>query len=264
MVKINDINQASKLAFAHMKPGVLTNHVMTAAEYRAEIDAGTLYAYTWPGGVLFLRGREGYFQLSYCIVDENVLPQCSLPEKLFTEIAFKPIGVDIAERGIKFWAQTGLAVAFRRVRLTREGTVVSGHVQVGDCCVVLATLSDIEDCLMILKTNFDPLTGYIPNYPELACDIENNCVLCLKDTGGAVCGLLRYIHKAASVEIRQLALHENMRGQGLAHKLLDAFVNSLNGKKSTVWVRDGYMPAIKAYNAAGFALDGWQSVVMTI
>jgi len=274
MEKIIDITQASKLAFAHMKPGVITNHVMTAAEYRMEIEAGSLYAHTWPGGLLFLRGREGYFQLSYYLCDLNILPACEMPGKVFTEIAHKPSGADLAGQGVSFWERVGFVTQFKRVRLTRlpqetncneeSASWQQSNIAAKNCMdnVTLANNDDTEACHTLLYNNFDRLTGYLPVYQELASDIENGRILCMKDTQDVVCGLLRFINKPASVEIRQLALRDDMRGQGLARLLLDAFICKLDGKKSTVWVRDGYLPALRAYNAAGFNIDSWQSVVM--
>ena len=272
MVRLNDFNEASKLAFSYMKPGVLTNHVMTADEYRAEIEAGALYAHTWPGGILFLRSRGEYQLLSYYINDAAILPDCELPIDAVTEIAFKPSGLGSAKKAIQFWEQVGLKRALERIRLTRHATSLVGANGVCPLSsslapngkpVAFAMPQDANDCQKLINTSFDPITGHIPTYLEIKASIAESNILCIKDSCGKVCGLLRCVKRVASVEIRQLALREDMRGQGLAHKLLNAFNEKWGSNKSTVWMWDGNVPALKAYTSAGFTADGWRSVVLT-
>ena len=270
MVRLKDIKEASRLAFAYMKPGVIANHVMTADEYQADIDAGALYAHTWPGGVLFLRKRERYHLLSYCVNDQNIFPDVELPAGTVTEIAYKPNGANAAKEAIQYWKQVGLKQVFERIRLTRPGGLI--YKPLHACLtpeskqhrIVLAGNQDIDDCIKLIQANFDPITGHIPTSREIKASIVEGCILCVKDSySDEICGLLRCIHRAASVEIRQLALNEDVRGQGLASKLLDAFNEKWNEKKSTVWMRDGNMPALKAYQSAGFVTDGWRANVLT-
>ena len=276
MVRLDDFGEASRLAFQCIKPGVLTNHVMTADEYREDIESGTFYAHTWPGGVLFLRDRGGYNLLSYYIIDTNVVPDCELPDDTVTEIAYKPSGAEAAERAIRFWEITGLNIAFERIRLTRLETADKsgiGNAAVGipfQCrglllpgfALNIAIFQDLDDCQKLMQANFDPITGHIPTSNEIETSIAEGCILCLKDSFGKICGLLRCVQRAASVEIRQLALREDVRGQGLARQLLDIFIEKWGSGKSTVWMRDGNVPALKAYNSAGFTADGWRSAVM--
>jgi len=303
MIKIDSVNEASRLAFGHMKPGTLTNHVMTADEYRAEVAAGRLYAHTWPGGVLFLRKRETYHMLSYYVNDIGVLPGCDLPADTLAEIAYKPSGAENAARAVDFWGRVGLKHVFDRIRLTRDCHNPSLELQrnsvqpclceersdeairqdssfanasglLSEACneysndrhlsVCLAAQPDFDACSRLIHASFDPRTGHIPDYQELYESIKHGHILCLKNSHGEICGLLRRTMRAASVEIRQLALRRDMRGKGLARKLLAAFISIAGDKKITVWARDGYAPAVKAYESAGFAADGWRSAVLTV
>ena len=290
MTKLDDYSQASRLAFAHMKPGVLTNHVMTADEYRAEIANGTLFAHEWGGGVLFLRKRETYHLLSFYVNDLGALPEIKLPEDTFAEIAYKPAGAENVGRVVAFWERVGFKPVFERVRLTRtagSSLLKSDLLQaqydaiqsVGDDVgiapyercehpsplrIAIAGAQDINTCHELMRTNFDSLTGHLPEKYEIRDSVAAGCILCLKDTQGDVCGLLRWGPRAASVEIRQLALREDMRGQGLARCLLDTFIAKCGDRKNIVWVRDGYVPALKSYAAVGFAADGWRSTVLCL
>jgi len=274
MIRLDDIGEASKLAFSHMKPGVLTNHMMTADEYRADIAHGALHAHVWDGGVLFLRKRESYHMLSYYINDLNVLPDCNLPEDVFCEIAFKPSGAKNAGTAVDFWKRAELRATFERIRMTRPAgggmgstacvQIVPLRVATDGYYASLANEQDSNDCYDLLRANFDHITGHLPDFHELRDNIEAGFVLCLKDSQSSTCGLIRWLPRAASIEIRQLALREDMRGKGMARYLLDAFTEICGNNKNTVWMRDGYAPALKSYAAAGFAPDGWRSVVMCV
>jgi len=299
MIQLENADQAAKLAMSYMKPGMITNHVMTAAEYHADVEAGVLYAHIWPGGVLFLRGREGYQLLSYCINDLGIMPGCRLPDNVLCEIGYKPSGVAAAEGAVRFWAAVGLKMAFERVRLTRmlgqEGppggagaaivqkdrqlvsifgrngyniesvgnlTLPPPIAPIGIPLLSLADECDIDSCHRLMHECFDVITGHIPTYRELKESVAAGCILCMKDSSGAVCGLLRCVARVGSTEIRQLAIREDMRGQGLARLLLDAFIEKWGRGKCTVWVRNGYAPALNAYRSADFVADGWRSSVM--
>ena len=279
MTRLEDLNQASKLAFAHMKPGALTNHVMTAAEYKSDIAAGTLYAHTWPGGLIFLRKREGHHQLSYFVTDPQIPLDCKLPEDTFTEIAYKPSGAEIAAKGIEYWMQVGLKPIFERIRLTRQATPEKNNdnpetPHVGRdaqaawasskrAFCVCGQPQDAQTIHNLLKSSFSHLTGHLPDYHELKTDITENNILCMKDPQNTIIGLIRSTPRKASIEIRQLALREDMRGRGLAHHLMNAFIEKYGNNKITVWMQDGYAPALKSYTAAGFVPDGWRSSVLT-
>jgi len=263
MVRLEDYSQASKLAFSYIKPGVLTNHVMTADEYRADIEAGALFAYTWPGGLLFLRGRGGYHLLSYYLNDLSSLPDCELPGNTTIEIGYKPFGAGAAAQVIGFWERVGFRHKFERVRLTRPPGAADTPRLNRPFTIAPAAPIDAGACYELMKAGFDPITGHIPTLYEVEASIRDGCILCLNDSSGVICGLLRFISRAAFVEIRQMAVSEAMRGQGLANSLLNAFIEKCGDRKCTVWARDGYLPAIRAYNSAGFAADGWRSGVLT-
>ena len=262
MIKLEDFNEATRIAFAHMRPGVLTNHVMNAEEYRVDIANGSLFAHTWPGGVLFLRKRETYHMLSYCINDTSILPDCALPGDAFAEIAYKPAGAEKALCAVEFWKQMGLKQIFERIRLSRLDIPVIARLSRSPLACAVAAPQDIDTCCALIRVSFDNRTGYIPDYRELEASLANGHIMCMKDSYGVVCGLLRWIPHTASIEIRQFALREDMRGNGLARMLLNAFIKKYGNGKVTVWVRDGYTPAIKSYVSAGFTADGWRSAVL--
>ena len=282
MIKVKSLQEVSRLAFAHMKPGALTNQVLTPDEYRGDIAGGKMSAYEWPGGVMFLRRRGTYQLLSFVVSDAGSLPDCVLPVDVVCEVAYKPTGAGNAAQAVEFWGRMGLEPVFERIRLARDAAKEldaptsrlcerSEAIQrpslpefPGLPSICLAAPCDFDAVMTLLYACFDRITGHIPDLDELTASIGAEHVLCMKDCLGAVCGLLRWVPRGASVEIRQLALREDMRGKGLVRSLVDAFLECTGGKKTTVWARDGYAPALKSYTAAGFAPDGWRSAVLIL
>ena len=277
MEKLDSLSMASMLVFSHLKRGAITNHVMTQDEYRAEIATNSLYAHNWPGGVLFLRKRVGYHMLTYIVNDTNIQPHIALPTDTFIEIAQKPLA-DIGS-AIAFWARAGFEVTLKRLRLTRSvdnmaekstlaascGGVSASQTTVDNHGIITtAAMADVKSCDDLLRACFDAKTGHLPSIEELTADIAKGCVLCIKDPDNTVCGLLRYKPHTASVEIKQLALRYDMRGKGLARQLVGSFVGMHGSKKLTVWMNEGYVPAMRSYTACGFLPDGWRAHVLTI
>ena len=257
MRQIGDFGEISRLVTAHMKPGVFTNNFITSDQYRAEISSGTLYAHEWDGGLLFLRKRDGWHLLTFYVHDVEAAPGVELPPDTVTEIAQKPGGA--ASIAVGFWEQAGLNPEFERIRMARSAGSESVP---GDHTAHIVREADFDGVLALLNGSFDPSTGCLPTETELRDDIMQGNVLCVKDS--TVCGVLRTVTRSASVEIRQLAVREDMRGRGVAKSLVQAFVERYGDKKSTVWLIDGNAPALHVYTSAGFALDGWKSTVLTI
>ena len=57
MAPLNDYEDLSQLVSSHMRPGVVTNTMVTPGEYGPAIAAGTLDALETPAGLLLLRDR---------------------------------------------------------------------------------------------------------------------------------------------------------------------------------------------------------------
>ena len=67
---------------------------------------------------------------------------------------------------------------------------------------------------------------------------------------------------AYRAEIRQLAVAPQARGQGKGKALLQRFTTELDGRRITVWTAETNAAALRLYESAGFAPDGWQSEVL--
>jgi len=242
-----------------MKPGVVTNNFITPDGYRSEIAAGSLYVHDWSGNLLLLRKRDGYHLLTFYLNDLNMLPDIALPPDTVTEIPQKPSGAN--PDAVEYWMQIGDRQTLKRIRLTRksdQATALYGRETFALC----ATPEDFNEIHALLRDSFDHRTGCLPSETELCRDIADGAVMCVRD--GPICGVLRMSARSKSVEICHLAVREDMRGRGVAYSLVQAFVERYGDKKSTVWMVDGYAPALKVYTAAGFVPDGWRSVVLSM
>ena len=253
MKQIIDCAKISKLVMAHMKRGVLTNNFMHPKEYRAEISAGTLFAHEYDGGLLLLRKREGRHLLTFYINNRNVLPDVKLPSDTITGIPQKTSEAD----AISYWTQLGMRPLGEYIRLTRE--VDSGSAS-EEPSIHIAAESDFDGVHALLYDSFDLRTGCLPSDAELRDDIKQGMVLCVKDD--RIGGVLRFGAFSGRAEIMHLAVREDLRGRGIGHMLVKDFVGRYGERKCTVWMREGYAPALKAYTAAGFFPDGMRSVLL--
>ena len=122
--------------------------------------------------------------------------------------------------------------------------------------------SDIPACIDLLDACFGLQTGYMPALWELKSDVKTGSLLCIKGDDGQLCGLLRWVAHPANIEVRLVAVREDVRGQKLSRRLLDAFTHKWGHKQNTIWMNDDNIAAQKAYTAVGFAPDGWRSDVM--
>ena len=258
MKRVDDFSNLSRLIMANMKPGVLTNSFISPDEFRAEIDAGTLYTNEWSGGLLLLRARDGRHLLTYYIRDADSAHEADLPPDTVIEITQKPGGNALAAKAVSYWTCFGFSPVLERIRMTRPA----------DCDVRLSAKRDVrfaqpedfDGAYTLLRDSFDMLTGCLPTERELRDDISRGCVLCAG--ADSIDGVLRVALRSSSVEIQHLAVREALRGRGIARTLLGGFIREFGNKKCVVWTRDGYVPAIRVYTAAGFAPDGWRSTVM--
>ncbi|MCL2402196.1 MAG: GNAT family N-acetyltransferase [Oscillospiraceae bacterium] len=252
MRQIIDYTEISKSVMAHMKKGVLTNNFMHPDEYRAEISAGTLFAYEYGGGLLLFRKREGRHLLTFYINDRAVLPDIKLPPDTVLSMPLKAVGAD----AVSYWIRFGMHPLGEYIRLTR---VAGSALVVGDSTVQIAVESDFDSVHTLLRDSFDLRTGCLPSTAELRGDIKRGMVLCVKDNG--IGGVLRFAEFSGRAEIMHLAVHEDLRGRGIGHTLVSGFAARYGKQKCTVWMRDGYTPALKTYTAAGFSPDGQISVL---
>jgi len=242
---------------------------MKPEEYRKEISDGNLYSYEWDGGVLFLRRKESRHLMTFLVRDTDSFPDVELPEDTVMEIQQKP-----TEKAVAFWTRNGFTPAFERIRMVRPPCNESPPYKAdGASMVSSATIENYNDIRKLVWDSFDHSTGCIPNDEELRASIASGDIIIVEfeqppvQPGAylyqtALGGMLRVGEKPASVEIRQLAIRQDLRGKGLSHDLVTAFTARFAEKKQLVWVRDGYTPAIKTYKAAGFIPDGRRSVVL--
>lgn len=260
---VEDYGEVSRLVMRRLGSGVLTNNYMLASEYRALIADGSLFMHEWSGGLLLLCRKDGRHLLKFSVSDADSLPDASLPLDTVTEIAYKPSGVAAAERAVSYLEKCGFATLFGRIRMTRQPggeplAEVSGYK------VYIADDDRYDDIRALLRGCFDIRTGCLPDDSELFGDIAAGRVLCVLDDSDVTAGLLRYEVRASSLEICHLAVREDMRGRGVAGSLIRDLVGRFGDKSITVWLRDGYAPAQRAYVSAGFVLDGLRSFVMAI
>lgn len=253
MQQITNYDTLLALLQAQWRPGVVTNTVPSGEAYREELRAGSLYACTWPGGLLLLRRRESFQQLSFCLQRGAALPDWKPKLPTVLEIAARPRDAALLAVG-RGWQDRGFQLLFTRQRMTRQPGPVSGEAVFP---VRIAVQEEQADVQGLLQDCFDPRTGCLPMAAVLREDLNQGRVLIV----GARGGILHQVPVPGGTELRHLAVAPYLRRQGAAQSLLTAYLSREGGHVSRVWVRQDNMAAISLYEKNGYTPDQWTSKV---
>lgn len=240
---------AKALLGARMKRGSLCSHVFSSEELNRECAAGTLWAEERPGCLLLARRRVSHQILSFAIDKDVSPPNLQFDRPTVLELAFCD-RIPALQTTLPLWEKRGFSTLLRRLRLTRERGGMPLPLD-----LPLATQADLPALRALLEESFDPLTGCLPTDAALTADVESGHVL----FDGAA--LLRF-SAGFSLEIRQLAVAPELRGQGRARALLERFTTVNDNRRVTVWTAETNIPALRLYERCGFSPDGWKSVVL--
>ena len=244
MNTVVDYETLSDAITAHFRPGVDTNCTLKANALCREIAARCLQLHRWAGGLLLLRKREHHQILNYYRTDPAADLDLRLPAHTVVEIPLRPG----READTQWWEKQGFRVLERRLRLTRP---VIGSVQ-----AVEAGEATVDWAMALLRTCFLPETGCLPAPEDLEADIRENRLL-----AEAELGLLRFDNGRVA-EIRHLAVAPTARGRGIGTALLERFNGFTADRMARVWTGLENHTARRLYEKAGFAADGWQSLVL--
>lgn len=253
MQPITSYDALLALLRAQWKPGVVTNAVPSGEAYREELRAGSLYAHTWPGGLLLLRRREGFQRLSFCLQRDAALPDWEPELPTVLEIAARPRDGALLAAGLA-WQDRGFRLLFTRQRMTRQPGPAGGEAVFP---VRIAAPEEQAEVQALLRDCFDPRTGCLPVAAALKEDLNQGRVL----TVGACGGILHQVPAPGGTELRHLAVAPRLRRQGAAQSLLTAYLRREGGRVSRVWVRRDNPAAISLYEKNGYAPDQWTSKV---
>ena len=268
MERVERFEALAPLLSAQLKKGVFTNNFLGRDDYAREIARG-LWAQEFPGGLLLFRTRTGYYVLNFYLQKDGVPKLPDLDGPVVTEMAWRPREADAAAAALERLRAAGFAQQFRRLRRERpamadaEPAVGSGAADAAPGSVIagLAGTDQTAEVLKFLQANFDPFTGCLPTEEALAEDVAVGNVVCTAD-GSGLTGVLHFARGRTSTEIRHLAVRGDCRGQGLAGKLLGAYLQATGHAKSQVWARQGNTPAEHFYEKHQYRPDGWQSAVL--
>ena len=244
---VREFETLSSAVTACLRAGAETNCTLQAADFRREIAAGTLLSHQWAGGLLLLRQRPGHVIVNFYRTGPAPL-HVSLPGPAVVELPLRPG----AEADTDWWEALGFRPLLRRLRLARPA------LRPGQACPMTLELPSITaaEALALLESCFDPLTGCLPALEELEEDLRQNGLL----TEGGV-GVLRF-ENGRTVKIRHLAVAAEVRGRGIARTLVGRFNERTGDRRALVWTGEENWPARRVYEGAGFAADGWRSLVL--
>ena len=127
-----------------------------------------------------------------------------------------------------------------------------------------ATEGLCEEIFELFCASFDRYTGCLPTLSELqkAADEERIIVAC-KD--GELCGALLYENSGVVSTLCNLAVAQNMRGQGFGNSLVLQWREKMAAENRPVlrlWVAEKNEGAIALYEKHDFKPDGMKSAVL--
>ncbi len=255
MELIDSYDTLARLASQQLRPGVMTNVIISEREFAPAIETGKLMAAVTPAGLLLCRDRGGHYRFQFCLNDLSVPLGTELPTPVVTEVAFRPQDVKLREV-VDYLKTQGFVPLLERERMSRKGTV-----EMPTLPLVCPGIEDGPQILAFLQDAYSSLTGCLPDLRELNADLEQHHVLLIKD-GSSIAGCLHFSFDGRAGEMRHLVVREDLRGQGLTRPLIAGYLNAVGNVRSTVWIRSDYPAARAAHARMGFKPDGRRSIVL--
>lgn len=242
-----------------LRPGVLTNCVLTEGELRRELDAGCLYSQAWKEGLYLLRRRADHWLLQYYLQAGGVFPAPEAEGPVVTEVPIRPKDAGSEAALLAKLGAAGFSPLLRRVRLQYRP---AGPTQAQKAPVRSGAPEDAREVLDLLRASLDPLTGCLPGVDELRQDGAQGNLLLTRGPDGTLTGVLQFRQAPGCWEIRHLAVRADARAQGLGTGLLRAFLTQLGDRRARVWTGADNQAALATYQKVGFLQDGCHSSVL--
>lgn len=257
MKRVESYEALSAALSAQLGRGTRSNAFAGEEEYRREIAAGGLFMSETPQGLLLFRRREGFWRMNFHLRGEET-PAVE-PTELPVVMEMPRRERDGALEGTeKDFVAQGFAPALRRKRLARPGGCLPPLEEAE--AVAPAEPEELPKVKELLCQSFHPLFGCIPTGEELARDVALGQVLVVR--GDGLLGLLHYLTGRGGVQIRHLAVREDIRGRGVGKTLVGALLARRGQEKTLVWAAEDNPAAQGVYAARGFVPDGWRSTVL--
>lgn len=231
---------------------VCTNYFLSTEEAEEAAAKGELYTHLTEHGILILRLRHTHCRTYFYLTDPDTAVSCPLALPAVLEIPYRDRDLT-AKPAVSAFERAGFSPLFGRIRMTRRGEPMPDAETVRP-----AEKADSDRIRSIFSECFHPIAGCIPNESELTREIEDGRIL----TDDAVSGLLHFTESRTGSELRHLAVTESMRKQGIGSALVQTYLSRYGEKKSTVWVRDDNIRAIRTYEKFGYKADGMKSAVL--
>ncbi|MBR0140605.1 MAG: GNAT family N-acetyltransferase [Firmicutes bacterium] len=266
MESLRDPKRLSALMTAALKNRALTNGRLSPASYGRALSEGRLSLAE--AGVSFLlfedRGAFGLLRFWVCPEDEeeavSFLKNFESEKPLVLETAMKEGGPRMADL-LRSLENAGFHEAVSRRSMSAPAEDVLSKAGPPAFAPEDLRPEDLEEASALLAASFDPLTGCLPLASELAEDIKDRKLTCIREEG-AMTGLLHFERSGKSLEISHIAVSNKRRGGGRAKALIASALAAEGAGTLKLWVNEDNEAGLKLYKSLGLKAGGSVSKVL--
>ncbi len=256
MRKINEIDELNALITAHFGKDYVSNFFLPRETTEKYISAGRISICEIGESLFILLKRSGFSSLYYCMKKGDIPDVSFICETTVTETPFRDKDTSLKDAD-KVLESIGFEREFYRCRMSlKHSEALPSELPEN---IRYASTNDADDVKLLLYSNFNELTGCLPDDDEILAALKEERFLLYDD--GKPSALLHFERKRTAYELRHLCVSSHMRGRGVGTMLVGTY-NKLISHCGQVWVREGYLSAEKIYENNGYTADGMRSSVL--
>jgi len=263
--KIESTAQLDSLITRFYLKGTQTNNYLLADAYTELIATERLFCIEQGANAILLVDNPLFFRLYFYLNDLD---------SEFEVKAEKPITMELLYRGaerrpldlLAYWQKAGFSTHLTRDQLFITYDQIQWQTNLNDSVSIKigTQIQEAEYAHTLLEDSLDIYTG---DHMELEAVQEHLQAgnLLMAYTGDSLCGVLQMESKKTGTWLGHVAVDPAFRGQGIAKKLVDAYLKSNAGNekaKYQLWVIEDNEAAYRLYRNFGFKYAGRSTVSM--
>lgn len=254
IVAVKNMTILEELLEQHFFKETLTNNYILAKEYEDHITNNRLWYWTSDSNLFLFLEKEGFFRLYYLVNNTSIQHDFGTL-KLVLEIIYRG-EKHLPLSHIDYWTKNGFQKHLSRDCYFLKASKLSLEDNIGEGFNILPVkdIPDIKFAKNLIDQYLDIYTGDRLTLQQLQ-KFSNQEFLYVAFKNDIPCGMLQAELKNNVFWLGHLVVHEDFRGLGLAHNLVNYYLEQ--GLKYEVnqfqlWVINDNLPAVKLYKNKGF------------